>query len=240
MISTSREPVDKACSESASERIAHAPNPFADSGVARRYEAWYAGEGRRADVFEKALLRKLLASFPSARSILDVGCGTGHFTRWMAQAGFDTVGLDLSEAMLNEARRRSGGQYVSGDAHALPFADRSYDVTALITALEFVADPAHALSEAIRVARKGVLLGVLNRWSVLALRYRLSGKPLWRCARFFGARELAGIVQAAAGQRAGRIRWRTTLWPVLGVHDLSLPWGGFIGMAVQLHSDMNT
>jgi hypothetical protein len=81
---------------------------------------------------------------------------------------------------------------------------------------------------------------VLNRWSVLALRYRLSGKPLWRCARFFGPRELTGLVRAGARQRAGRIRWRTTLWPIPGVRDLPLPWGGFMGMAVQLRSDSNT
>jgi SAM-dependent methyltransferase len=220
-------------------RIDDVPNPFADPALASRYEAWYASEGRRADVLEKALLRKLLGTFPSARSILEVGCGTGHFTRWMTENGFDTVGLDVSEAMLNEARLR-GGQYVSGDAHALPFADRSYDMTALITTLEFVADPARAVSEAMRVARMGVLLGALNRWSALALRYRLSGRPLWRCARFFGPWELGGLVREASRHRSGPIRWRTTLWPVPGVRDLPLPWGGFIGMAVQLRNDLNT
>jgi Methyltransferase domain len=151
-------------------------------------------------------------------------------------AGFDTVGLDVSEAMLNEAQRRGGAQYVSGDAHALPFADRSYDVTALITTLEFVADPPRALSEAMRVARMGVVLGVLNRWSVLALRYRLSGKPLWRCARFFGPWELAGLAREASRHRAAATLWRTTLWPVPGIRDLPLPWGGFIGMAVVLRA----
>jgi hypothetical protein len=157
----------------------------------------------------------------------------------MARTGLDAVGLDVSQAMLKEAGRHGGAHYVSGDAHALPFADRSHDVTALITTLEFVAHPERALSEAIRVARMGVLLGVLNRWSVLAVRHRLSGKPLWRCARFFGPWELAGMVRGAAGQRAGSIRWRTTVWSVPGIHDLPLPWGGFIGMALQLRKDWN-
>jgi hypothetical protein len=31
------------------------------------------------------------------------------------------------------------------------------------------------------------------------------------------------------------VRWRTTLWPLPGVRDLRLPWGGFIGMAVKLN-----
>jgi SAM-dependent methyltransferase len=179
----------------------------------------------------------LLDRFPDARSVLDVGCGTGHFTRWMAEQGLDVAGLDISEPMLTEARRFGGPRYVPGDALSLPFADRSYDLTALITTLEFLPDPARALAEAVRVARQGILLGVLNRWSLLALRYRLSGKTLWRSARFFGPGELAKRARQAAGQRAGPVSWRTTLWPIPAVRDLPLPWGGFIGMAVQLNKE---
>jgi ubiquinone/menaquinone biosynthesis C-methylase UbiE len=210
-------------------------NPFDDAAVASRYEGWYARRGRRADELETELLEKMLGRFPAAESILEVGCGTGHFTRWFAQKGFDVVGLDVSEAMLREARRLGGPtNYLRADALSLPFADRSYDLTTMITTLEFLADPVRALAEAARVARQGLLLGVLNRWSVLALRYRLSRNPLWRSARFFGPRELATLVRQAAGRRCDAVTWRTTLWPVPGVHHSSLPWGGFIGMAVPL------
>jgi len=205
--------------------------------VARRYGQWYAGEGRRADILEKELLAKLLDRFTNAHTILEVGCGTGHFTRWMAKRGLEAVGLDISEPMLSEARRLDGPNYLSGDALSLPFADRSYDVTALVTALEFLPDPARALAEAVRVARRGVLLGVLNRWSLLALRYRLSGKAMWRSARFFGPWELAKLARESAGRRTRTIHWRTTLWPIPGVRDLPLPWGGFIGVAMQLHEE---
>jgi ubiquinone/menaquinone biosynthesis C-methylase UbiE len=215
-------------------------NPFDDPALASRYEDWYASAGRNADILEKDLLGKLLRSFPNARSVLEVGCGTGHFTRWMAERGLEAVGLDVSEPMLNEARRRGGPRYMPGDALSLPFADRSYDVTALITTLEFLPDPACALAEAVRVARHGILLGVLNRWSLLTLRYRFSGKAMWRSARFFGAWELAGMVRRAAAARTKSIAWRTTLWPITGLHDLPLPWGGFIGMAVHLHEEQNT
>ena len=145
-------------------------NPFQASALARRYEQWYSEEGRRADALEKALLWKLLKAFPDARTALEVGCGTGHFTRWMAEKGLDTVGLDASQPMLMEARRYDGSQYLLGDALHLPVADRSFDLVALITTLEFVPDPARALAEAARVARQGILLGVLNRYSLLTLR----------------------------------------------------------------------
>jgi len=214
-------------------------NPFDDPALASRYEAWYAGEGRRADVLEKDLLGKLLDRFTDPRSVLEVGCGTGHFTRWMAGRGLDVVGVDISGAMLNEARRLGGPRYVPGDAHSLPFTDRSFDVVALVTALEFLRDPARALAEAVRVARRGLLLGALNRSSLLAVRHRLSGKALWQSARFFGPRELSDLARRAAGRRAKAVVWRTTLWPVPGVRDLPFPWGGFIGMAVHLHEEIS-
>ncbi|MBL8828911.1 MAG: class I SAM-dependent methyltransferase, partial [Planctomycetaceae bacterium] len=98
------------------------PNPFTDSQLAGRYEDWYAGLGSRADGLEKRLLGKLLTSFPSAREILEVGCGTGHFCRWLKEAGYTVVGLDSSPAMLDEARRRDAAPYIEGDAHQLPYA----------------------------------------------------------------------------------------------------------------------
>jgi SAM-dependent methyltransferase len=214
-----------------------APNPFDAPALASRYEAWYAGAGRSADLLEKELLGKLLYLLPNARSVLEVGCGTGHFTRWMAERSLDAVGLDISAPMLNEARRLGGPSYLRGDALSLPFADRSYDVAALITTLEFVPDPARALAEVVRVARQGILLGVLNRWSLLTLRHRLSGKAMWRSARFLGPWELAKMVRRAAGRRAKTVVWRTTLWPISGVRELPLPWGGFIGMVVQLREE---
>jgi ubiquinone/menaquinone biosynthesis C-methylase UbiE len=209
-------------------------NPFDEEALAKRYENWYAGRGRHADRLEKHLLARLLAKFSGANTVLEVGCGTGHFTRWLAEQGFRIVGLDVSPAMLAEATKRNGVPYVVGDALALPFADRSFDIVALITTLEFVANPQRALSEAVRVARLGLLLGVLNRYSLLAVKSKISAKPPWSEARFFSPGNLVRSLQDVAGTRLARIQWRTTLWPVPGLRSLPLPWGGFIGMAVQL------
>jgi len=212
-------------------------NPFDQPDVAAKYEDWYGGSGTRADFLEKRVLKKMLAAFPESRTALEIGCGTGHFTRWMATQRLTVTGLDISAAMLSEARKLNSVTYVDGDALDLPFAARAFDLTALITTLEFVADPLRALVEAVRVSRQGLILGVLNRWSLLARRYRASGKPVWQSARFFSPFELIGLVQKAAGPRLRRIHWRTTLWPLPLLHDLPLPWGGFIGLAACLSDD---
>lgn len=209
-------------------------NPFAGPEAAARYEDWYAGPGRHADTLEKSLLAKLLDDFPHARAVLEIGCGTGHFSRWLAARQLAVTGLDISTAMLTEARKRDGLNYVEGDSLNLPFGDRTFDLAFLITTLEFVADPLLALTEAIRVAGQGLILGVLNRVSLLALKYRSSGKPVWKSARFYSPWELARLVRVAAGSRLDGVRWRTTIWPLPWVKDLPLPFGGFIGLAARL------
>jgi len=207
-----------------------------DEQSAVHYEAWYeTPEGRRADELEKAVLGWLLQGFSGSGSVLEIGCGTGHFSRWLDDQGLAAVGLDLSPAMLAEARVLGGVLLVQSDARRLPFADGAFDLTALITTLEFLERPREALVEALRVSRRGVVLGVLNRWSVLGLQRRLEGffRPtVYGSAHFCGVGELKRLLRSVSGGGT-RIAWRTTLFP----HgwpwsQARLPWGGFIGMAL--------
>jgi SAM-dependent methyltransferase len=168
---------------------------------------------------------------------LEVGCGTGHFTRWLAERGLHVTGVDTSPAMLAEARRGGSPACVLGDALALPFATRAFDLTFLITTLEFVSDPLRALAEAARVARHGVVVGVLNRHSLLGLRRRASRDGVGQSARFFSPGELARLARQAGRGRVQTVLWRTTLWPLPGLGTLPLPWGGFIGLALHLKKD---
>ena len=215
-----------------------------DKQVAAHYEAWYeAPEGRRADALEKASLRRLLEGFAGARGhstserVLEVGSGTGHFTRWLAQQGLAAVGLDLSAAMLAQAQALDGVSLVQGDACRLPFADDTFDLIALITTLEFLERPREALAEALRVSRQGLILGVLNRWSLLGLRRWLAGllRPtVYDAAHLYSVGELERLVRSVAGQEA-TITWHTTLFPRGWPRPRSaLPWGGFIGMALHV------
>jgi SAM-dependent methyltransferase len=93
------------------------PDPlFADPRLARIYDAL---ESERADLDAYAALVDELG----ARSVLDVGCGTGTFACRLAAAGLDVVGVDPAAASLDVARAKPGGdavRWVLGDASAVP------------------------------------------------------------------------------------------------------------------------
>lgn len=205
-------------------------NPFDDPKTAAHYEAWYETDGRWADAREKALLKWLLSHFPQAHSILDVGCGTGHFTRWFHVQSMEVIGLDMSDEMIKQAKSTGEEEFVLGNALHLPFGYQSFDLAALVTTLEFLPDAYQALAEALRVCKQGILLGVLNRESRLGRKYMRAGGHIWSHASLFTLYELEQILQEVSG---GNIRtvWRTTLWP-LWPGSLPLPGGGFIGMGV--------
>jgi len=100
--------------------------------------------------------------FQFCKKILDVGCGIGSIEERLLE--FDITGIDSSEEMLEEARKRSDKEFIHGDAENLPFEENSFDGILYLTTLEFIPDYKKALKEASRVlTENGELLAmVLN------------------------------------------------------------------------------
>jgi len=208
--------------------------------AASRYEAWYATpRGQRADHAERALLERLLASFPTAWSVLEVGCGAGHFSEWLARKGLKVVGLERAPAMLVELHQRVPElPVILGDAHQLPARTSAVDVVVFVTTIEFLEEPEVALTEAARVARQGIILLVLNRWSLGGLSRRWgpqARRSLLSQARDYSLASLRALVTKAAGTRLREVRWASTLFPA-GLWKLQgpLPLGEVLGMAAVL------
>ena len=104
---------------------------------------------------EQALDRYLPAYAPGQRA-LDVGCGTGHHLRILSGRGFETVGVDGSRAMLEEARQISpSAELKEADVASLPFPDSSYDLALCIEVLRYLPDPERCIAEIARVLRPG-------------------------------------------------------------------------------------
>lgn len=161
------------------------------------YDAWY-GTPRGAWIgdTEYRLLRRLLAPL-AASSILDIGCGTGYFSRRFARDGHAVVGVDHDPAMVGFARANAaaGERYETADALALPFGDGSFDCCVSVTALCFLRDERRALEEMVRVARRGIGLGLLNRRSLLYWQKgRHGGSGAYRGAHWHSVEEVRALL----------------------------------------------
>jgi SAM-dependent methyltransferase len=205
-----------------------------------QYDAWYRSDrGRWIGEIELRLILKLLAPESGAR-VLDVGCGTGYFTRRLSAEGYEVTGVDPDPAVLAYARSHRGREdYTPGDARDLPFPNGQFDYCVSIAALCFVPDEHRALGEMARVCRRGVALGLLNRRSLLYLQKgRYGGRGAYQGARWHTpaqARALLGMlpmsvrrVRTAISLPSGSALARR-LEPALS----TLPFGGFIAAAAR-------
>ncbi len=137
--------------------FAASPADAGDSDADYRFDALRDAESRhfwfrsRSRLIAWALARY----FPGARSLLDVGCGTGFVLSQLAEAfpGLELSGGDLLTAGLPpgaDARIR----WLQMDARRIPFREE-FDVVALFDTLEHIADDAAVLAEAFGALRRG-------------------------------------------------------------------------------------
>jgi SAM-dependent methyltransferase len=96
--------------------------------------------------------------------VLDVAAGTGHVARRLAPRVRAVVALDATRAMLEQGRAQAPPNvlFVEGDAAALPFLDRSFDVVVTRFAVHHFEDPSVQLAEMGRVLRPPGRLAVAD------------------------------------------------------------------------------
>jgi trans-aconitate 2-methyltransferase len=173
----------------------NAPGPW-DAGLydSRHAFVWKHGES----------LLELLQPVAGER-ILDLGCGTGHLTARVAEAGAEVVGLDSSAAMLDQARSAYPHlEFVHGDARAFDF-DRPFDAVFSNAALHWVRE-ADAVVRCVHAALRpggrfvAELGGRGNVAALLAAMREAAGRlrialelPAWY---FPGVAEYAGLLEA--------------------------------------------
>lgn len=128
-----------------------------------------------------AMLERLVRQKATARTILDLGCGTGWFTRKL-QALFPearVVGVDLSPGMIEKARSASPDsiQWLTADAEFLPFSTGTFDLIFSNLMIQWCQQPETVLAQCHRLLRKegrltistlldGTLRELKQAWSV--------------------------------------------------------------------------
>lgn len=192
-------------------------HPLNRARLVSRYDAAGPGWQRRLDRLGvpqayAGLWRELMATYRPGGAridVLDCGTGTGAFAAALAGQSLAPVrldGVDLSPAMLREARarlERAGlvPRLALGDVTALAAADASYDLTSAAHLLEHLPDPAEGLAEMVRVTRPGgLVVACLTRKVPAGLAVSLG----WRTRLFTPA--TARALFEAAGLDEVRVR----------------------------------
>jgi ubiquinone/menaquinone biosynthesis C-methylase UbiE len=212
--------------------------------IVKSYEQWLrSSAGAYADRRERELIMSLLSPQPGER-LLDSGCKTGHHLSYFKRKGCDVSGIENSQYMLDAARERMGSRadLHRGDLEDLPFSDNEFDIVTLITSLESVHRPARALSEAIRVCRGRVFVGVLNHLSFSAHSLIKAGslctdeKPI----HSFGPFNLVKMVKSVVGKVpvlwGSVIFFPSFLYPLAEAAEEKIPsarnpFGAFLGIS---------
>jgi ubiquinone/menaquinone biosynthesis C-methylase UbiE len=136
--------------------------------IADSYDKWYStARGFVYDRLEKKAIDRLLPNGDNGSRLLEVGCGTGHWSEYFSNRGFEVTGVDISKEMIEVAKNKhiAKSQFQVADGENLPFADESFDLAVAVTTLEFTANPEKMVSEMARCVKKPagkLIVGVLN------------------------------------------------------------------------------
>lgn len=132
--------------------------PVAHDAYERLAAGYHAeGDTKPANAYlERPATRSLLPAVDGTR-LLDAGCGAGHLTAELLEAGASVVGLDVSREMLGHARERApGAAFVRADlGGGLPFADGAFDGVVSSLAFHYVRDWEPLFREVRRVLDDG-------------------------------------------------------------------------------------
>ena len=136
-----------------------ATDPFAQFKAMQR-EAWALFSPIAAFTTPAAASLVDFAEIRAGESVLDVACGTGVVAVTAARRGARVSGLDLSPALLEDARRNAAVinadiEFLEGDAEALPYADASFDVVLSQFGHMFAPRPEITVAEMLRVLKPG-------------------------------------------------------------------------------------
>lgn len=127
---------------------------------------WYDDEvrtGPASSVTRTAVASAIdLLGPPDGESCLDIGCGTGVSFSPLATAGWQVIGVDVSQDQARvAAARHPDVPVVVADAACLPLADNAVDAAAMILVTTDLEDLAAALEEASRVLRAAGRLAIV-------------------------------------------------------------------------------
>jgi ubiquinone/menaquinone biosynthesis C-methylase UbiE len=97
------------------------------------------------------------------KNILEVGCGYGSLSVFLAKREARVTGIDISSEAIKISKRntrlfRQKINFIEANAIDIPFKDKKFDITICCDTLEHIPDYKKAIKELIRVTKKGGLI----------------------------------------------------------------------------------
>ena len=130
---------------------------------------WTAGDYDRFSRYLEGGAREFYERLPIApgATLLDVGCGSGQLALLAAKDGLEVTGVDIAPNWVERARARAQaeglrGTFDEGDAEALPYADKSFDLVVSILGAMFAPRPDLVAQELLRVCAPGGTVAMAN------------------------------------------------------------------------------
>ncbi len=158
---------------------------------------WYDLERRLAVIFDEMLTEQI-----AGERMLDLGCGSGWFSRRAVERGASLISLDISESLARITSKSTGTDGVTGEGGLLPFSPQSFDIVVSSEVLEHMDEPERGIKEVERVLKPGgvfVMTTPNRRWLWLVnLATRLKLRPYEGYENFLGFTELR-LIMADAG-----------------------------------------
>jgi ubiquinone/menaquinone biosynthesis C-methylase UbiE len=155
---------------------------------------------------------------PAGARWLDIGCGTGVFTRLVLDSCSPAAvsAVDPSNAQIEFASRQpfaTQAHFQVADAQALPFSDSTFDVVVAALAINFIPDRLRALFEMRRVVRpRGLIAGYV--WDFAAER-----SPSWPLRR--GMRQVGVNVPHVPGARDSTLHGLQSLFECAELEEIA-------------------
>ena len=168
--------------------------------VAIDYDAWYETEiGRVTDQVERAQVVRLFT--PPGPQVLEIGCGTGQYTAWLATQGYQVTAVDISANMLEKAKEKfaaTGNQvtWLCADIWEILGDLELYHGILSMTAFEFLPKAENLAAELFNHLQPGgcLVLGVIAGGSAWSRLYETHAKSnpqsVFAHARFYTEAEI--------------------------------------------------
>ncbi len=141
-----------------------------------------------------------------------MGCGSGNYSIQLARMGYDVVGIDISEEMLQIARDKAFAEGLSirfekMDVYQLDFEDEAFDGVFSMAAYEFIHEDEKAISEMMRVLKKGrdLIVGTIHGdspWGRLYMSEEMQKNTVFKYAKFKSLEEMAALEPSKLVEKA--------------------------------------